>query len=126
MKIITITREEKESYNSPDIPIKPNQKYKASATFIGKKGQEYSAYFVVIIRDSNKKEILRRIRWLNDFSGNQKKYEIIFSSPQNSKVARLGYRINHKTPIQSDLTIISISSKFFNYQVSWILIQEQL
>ena len=92
-------------YNSSEIPIKPNQKYKTTASFIGVEGKKYSAYFVVIILDSNKKEILRRIRWLNDFSGKPKEYMIIFTAPQNSKVGQIGYRINYITPFKSDFKI---------------------
>ena len=105
LKIVNVSRDDIITQNSSPLPVRPEQKYKASGTFVGKKGKQYSAYFSVIIHDSNKKEILRRIRWLNDFSGYKKKYEIIFSAPHNSKVAILGYRINHETPIQSDLTI---------------------
>ena len=105
MKNVTITKDEICSFNSPSIKVKPNQKYKASATFIGKKEQKNSGYFDVFIKDNNKIEILRLRRWLNDFSGTPKIYTIIFTTPQNSENVYVVYRINKNTPIKSDFEI---------------------
>jgi len=82
--------------------VKPNQTYLAKAIIKGISGKSYSAYFGVILFNKNQKAIARRIRWLNDFSGNEHNYEIIFKTPNDCVGIKFIYRINNQTPIKSD------------------------
>jgi|GEM_PF-615512 len=100
-----ISKDESYLYNSEKMAIKPHQKYKATIELIGIKGKPYSAYFTAIILGSKNKEIIRHIRWINDFSRELKQYTIIFTAEAESKSAVLGYRINIETPLKSDIEL---------------------
>jgi len=83
------------------LQIKPNKKYIVTTKVIGFKGHLYSGYFGIILLDKNNMALARRIRWLNDFSGKEKKYEIVFKTPSECTSISLIYRINNETPIKS-------------------------
>lgn len=88
--------------NSSEFPVSPGKKYLANTNVTGIKGGKCSAYFSIIFLDAKGKEILRRIRWLNDFSGTPIKYFIIAKAPENAKSAVLAYRINTEIAIESE------------------------
>jgi len=105
MNLVSLTKNENFVKDSDELEIKPNQKYEIAVETICKKGWPYSAYFTVIILDQYGKEIIRFIRWFNDFSNIIKKNSLVFSTPTNSKTAIIGFRINVETPVKSDFEI---------------------
>jgi len=105
MNLVSLTKNESFVKDSDELEIKPNQKYEMAIETICKKGWPYSAYFTVIILDQYGKEIIRFIRWLNDFSSIIKKNSLVFSTPTHSKTAIIGFRINVETPVKSDFEI---------------------
>lgn len=100
--MISVVLKENESFDDSQSTIKviENKKYIIKTEVSGFYGKPYSAYFGVILYE-NEKQIGRRIKWLNDFSGNKKKYEIIFITPTKCNSLRFIYRINKETPLQS-------------------------
>lgn len=85
--------------NSEMLPTSNGMKYKAVTNVIGFKGEPFSAFFGIIEFDENNKEIGRKIRWLNDFSGKEKEVPIVFTAKTNHVM--IIYRINKETPITS-------------------------
>jgi len=88
------------SVNSDIHTIDTNKKYVISTQYIGKKGKKFCAYFGVIILDKSGKEIDRKVRWLNDFSGVKKEATIIFK-PHTNKIIII-YRMNIESPMKSN------------------------
>ncbi len=87
---------------SPKKRIIQGKKYEVVTKVVGKIGEEYSGYFGVVILDQNEREITRKIQWLNDFSGTKKQIKVIFAAPEDGVSARIIYRINNETPVNSD------------------------
>lgn len=81
------------------IKLIENKKYSVSTTIQGIKGKKGCGYFAVIFLDPDGIEIKRLLRWIDDFSGKGKKYEITFQGISNVVI---GYRINGETPINAD------------------------
>lgn len=101
-----LTDKEKSAPNSKrNFPVTPGQVYAAKCQAVGHKGQSYSAYFAVIFLDNNGREVMRRIRWLNDFSGRLINYEIIAAAPETASSCLIGYRINCERAVASDITL---------------------
>jgi len=87
--------------SSKPFKIESEKKYILSTKITGLKGKPYCAYFGVVLQN-NSKALGRRIKWINDFSGNEKSYSIVFKSPKECNSLRILYRVNIETPIQSD------------------------
>lgn len=104
-EFLKIKKDEFFSDNSARMTVRPNQKYSIITTITGKKGVPYCAYFFVILHDSQEREIVRRIRWITDFSGRPTEYKILFSALHGTENAIVGYRINSETPVKSDVEI---------------------
>jgi hypothetical protein len=98
---VEIKNNEKFVATSNEFAITSNKQYAIKTEVSGFKGKPYTGYFGVVILDNNKNEITRKIQWLNDFSGNQKTYEIVFTAPKNSDNARIIYRINEEVVLKS-------------------------
>jgi len=82
--------------NSIEKIVKKGKKYSVNTKVQGIKGQKYCAYFGIISLDQDNKETERKIQWLNDFSGDEKKVNIVFKAPTNKII--IIYRINAETP----------------------------
>jgi len=78
--------------------VKKGKKYSVNTKVQGIKGQKYCAYFGIISLDQDNKETERKIQWLNDFSGDEKKVNIIFKAPTDKII--IIYRINSETPLK--------------------------
>jgi len=85
--------------------VEQGKYYKTTFEFLGKKGQEYSAYVGIVLQDSENKEILRRVIWLNDFSGFKKMYTIICRAEPKTSNMTLIARANCDNTNNSDLQI---------------------
>ena len=81
LKEITLNSKTNSVINSKIISVVPNTKYLVSTEVTGKKGEPFCALFGVVILDGNEKEIDRKIRWLNDYSGEKKEISIVFTAP---------------------------------------------
>jgi hypothetical protein len=104
-KIIKVSKNEYFTHDSKKTPINSNEFHSVSAGVKGITGLPYSGYFGIILLNSNNIEIGRKIRWITDFNGNEKQYQIIFSPTKETKSIILGYRFNIETPVRSDLEI---------------------
>jgi len=91
--------------NTKKFPVEPNKKYIFRTTILARQGKRFSAFVSIILLNQNDKEITRCIRWINDFTGKEKKYTIVFTTRKETKNAIVGYRFNKETPVQSDLDI---------------------
>jgi len=102
--VLEVALDEEEEYvvSSADHPVTPNKKYAVFTKVTGISGKPYCACFGVILLDGNKKANGRRIQWLNDFSGKEQEYRVIFQVPAGSKSIRMIYRINKQTPASSN------------------------
>ena len=87
------------SKNSKEIDVSKGKTYEVSTQFIGKSGKPFSAYFGVIFLDEGGKEETRRIKWLNDFSGQKKSVKTVFKA-LTEKILLI-YRMNNETPLTS-------------------------
>ena len=85
--------------NSPALPIMGGRKYRTFVDAIGLEGIPCSAYFAAILLDKNGSEITRKIRWLNDLSGNVVRYPLVFRTPPNATNVILAYRINQEDAV---------------------------
>jgi len=98
---ISITSKEK-FVSSNKITVESNKKYLISIKARGIFGEQYCAYFGVAIFDENDNEICRKIQWLNNFSGKEQAYKLVFTSSKKVKYVKVLYRINEEVPIKSD------------------------
>ena len=105
MKQLRLNKEKQYCAKSHKFQVKPNQKYLASTKVVCKQGAPHSAYFAVMMLDSNDKEVARYIRWFRKFSGETQEYSIVCVAPDDSATAILGYRINIETPSQGDFAV---------------------
>ena len=99
--MITVNNHEGQTtlLNSEKLSTKIGKKYSVTTEFIGKKGYPYCGYFGVIYLDKKGKEVDRKIRWLNDFSGTKRKVSVITTATTENLV--IIYRINVETPVKS-------------------------
>ena len=81
--------------------LQPNHKYLATISYSGIQGNPYGGYFGVILFDKNYNEVDRKIQWLNDFSGESKKIQLVFTTNDQTNFGALIYRINDEVPINS-------------------------
>jgi len=105
---INLKSDQNYSGSAQIIKTSPNKKLKISVPIVGIEGKPYSAYFCVILFDKNNIGMGRRIRWLNDFSGEEKNYEIIFKTPSNCTSIKFVYRINNETPVKDSCHYIIV------------------
>ena len=98
---ISVTSKEK-FISSNKITVESNKKYLISIKSTGIFGEQYCAYFGVVMFDEKDNEISRRIQWLNDFSGEEQIYKLVFTISKNVKYIKVIYRINEEVPIKSD------------------------
>lgn len=77
--------------------VNKGKKYQISFEAAGIKGEPYCAYLAIYLLDQN--GATRRIRWLNDFSGTKKKFDLVFTT--TSPDLMITYGINHETPVHS-------------------------
>jgi len=94
MKLHQLELADKLIQNSKPFPIHKNKFYKTECDAVGMDGEEFCVYFGIIFRDKNGNEVLRRIKWINDFSGNSKIYKISCKSDSRAESCVLVYRIN--------------------------------
>lgn len=87
------------SINSKIFSVSKGKKYILATEYFGITGEPFSAYFGVIFLNDEGKEVDRKIRWLNDFSGKIIEEQIIFTAQSNEIFAV--YRINTETPCKS-------------------------
>jgi len=85
--------------NSDIIKVEQDKMYKVTTKVTGYESKPFSAYFGVIILNKNNKEAERKIKWLNDISGNEKTVSIIFNA--TTQKILFVYRINLETPVKS-------------------------
>jgi hypothetical protein len=87
--------------NSKPSEIKPGKKYSVKTKISALNGRMYSSYFAVFILDKLNQELSRKFCWIDDYTGNLKTYEIIFTAPPNSENIIIGYRSNAETLVRS-------------------------
>ena len=106
---ISLSDDQNYTGSSSKITVIANKKYIVSTEVTGFTGKPFSAYFGVILMDKNNNALGRRIKWLNDFSGNKKKYSIVFQALESSDYLLIIYRINSETKVKSSCryTILS-------------------
>jgi len=105
-KIIkSLSKDDFFTFDSKKIEIHSNKFYSVDTIVKGILGLPYSGYFAVIMLDSNDREIERKIKWIKDFSGKNKKYQIKFYPKSKTKSVILSYRFNIETPIRSALKV---------------------
>ena len=87
MDVLDLDIKKDESYDSisEKIDLLPEKVYSVQTTTTGHKGISYCSYFGVILFDKNNKEIIRRIKWLNDFSGERRTHSVVFKTPKNTE-----------------------------------------
>ena len=102
--MLDINLEPDKTYTSSSkiIDLVSGKKYYVSSFVQGFKGEPFCGYFGVIIFNKKNKEIDRKIQWLNDFSGDKKKIEIVFKASPDSDHLIICYRINEEVPIKSN------------------------
>ena len=91
--------------DSKQFEIQTNRFYSIDTLVKGISGLPYSGYFAAIMLDFKKREIGRRIKWITDFSGIEKTYQIKFQPKPETKYIILSYRFNIETPVRSELKI---------------------
>jgi hypothetical protein len=89
-----ISKNMKLELNSKKISVTHDCVYKWNLKVIGYKGTDKSSYVAMIFLDNNNTEIIRRYRYITDYSGLEKEYQIISAVPYNAKNIILCYRIN--------------------------------
>jgi len=87
--------------SSKEIKVEPEKKYLVITEVKGTKGESFSAYFGIVVLNEDGKEIARKIRWLNDFSGSNNKIELVVKIPPEGKKIIIIYRFNEETPLKS-------------------------
>jgi len=102
MSHVNVSKNQVLGINSIQFPVIPGKKYAVETTFLGIDGHPYSAYFTMIFLDKRGREILRRIRWLNNFSDEPLSYNIVSIVPEEAEHAVCAYRINTEGTLTSD------------------------
>src|SRR5581483_485097 len=101
MEDVVLAPGDKYGSRSKALAVTPGKKYAVETKIIGISGKPFSAFFGVVLLDEYEVPLGRRVQWLNDFSGKERNYEIIFKVPEKCKSVRLLYRINKETPATS-------------------------
>lgn len=101
MQDITCSQSKSYSGDSDNHPVLPNKKYAITTRVTGISGKKYSGYFGVILYNSSIQQIDRKIQWLNDFSGLEKQYSIVLTTPNDCTGVQFVYRLNTETPVKS-------------------------
>jgi len=96
---------EKIHVDSRTFDIESNKYYKVTALSSVTEGKKYSAYFAIIFLDGDGKEIVRRLRWINDFSGQIKEYKIVCKALKEAKKAVLSIRVNDEGVFPSKIKL---------------------
>jgi len=99
---IILEQDKVQTASSREIKVEPEKKYLITTEVKGIKGELYSAYFGIVIRNEDGKEIARKIRWLNDFSGSNNKIQLITKIPTEGNKIIIIYRFNEETPLKSE------------------------
>ena len=94
LKNFELESEEKLNQSSKNIKIHERKYYTTSCSVIGRFGKEFCGYFGLVFKNENDNEILRRIKWINDFSKNKKKYELTCRAEPKSKFVNIIFRLN--------------------------------
>jgi len=88
------------------LKIKPNQKYQIDSKIVAYSGHFSSGCVLAILMDENKTKVGRYARFITDFSGKPKTYTIIFTSPSEAKLLKVGIRVNVEYYARSDLEFL--------------------
>ncbi len=91
---VKVSKSKRLALNSTAFPVGGGRKYYVNIKVQGIEGEKYSAYLAVIMLDSKGKELDRRIRWLNDFSGELVSCSLVVQAPDAASSAVVAYRIN--------------------------------
>jgi len=112
---VKLTENESCTDSKPKLSVQGDKKYIISTKVSGYYGKPYSAYFGVVMFE-NEKHLDRRILWLNDFTGEKKNYEIVFTTLPNCNSIQCIYRINNETPLSAKCSyqILPINGSFQN------------
>ncbi|MDA8105306.1 MAG: sulfotransferase domain-containing protein [Nitrospiraceae bacterium] len=102
METIRISKKECYSVNSGEYKVVAGKKYRACIRAQGISGERYSAYLAIILLSAAGRELDRKIRWLNDFSGKLLDYSLTAKAPAGSAKAVIAYRINTEIAIESE------------------------
>ena len=102
---VNLKPDEKFLETSNDFKIKPYGKYRVTTKVTCFEGKQYSGYFGIVIFNNKNKEISRKIQWINDFSGKERKYSVIFMAPEGATNLRIIYRINDEVPLKSQFKL---------------------
>ena len=101
-----VTTSEKWSWASKPIPVKKGQFYQVKCPIKGIFGKKFSSYLALILFNRKGNEIVRRIRWIDDFSGIEKVYEIIARAEGDTTYALINYVINS---VECNITNVSLN-----------------
>lgn len=99
---VRISKEEHLALNSREFHVRAGGRYRTTIRAQGTVGKKCSAYLAIVMLDASGREIDRKIRWLNDFSGKTKIYSVTAEAPAGSAKAVVAYRINTEIAVESE------------------------
>ena len=88
------------------IKIKPNQKYQIYSMIVAYSGHFSSGCILATLFDKKNIEVGRYARFITDFSGTPKIYNIVFTAPPEAKILKVGLRFNVEYYTRSDLEFL--------------------
>jgi SAM-dependent methyltransferase len=90
----SLSNSDKVHINSKWLPIGFPSMVEWKVTLACRKGGKKSAYIVLLFLDEQEHEVNRRIKYVDDFSGNPKQYVLRAKTPLKTKYVIMGYRVN--------------------------------
>jgi len=96
------------------IQIKPNQKYQIDSKIVAYSGHFSSGCILATLFDKTNSEVGRYARFITDFSGKPKTYNIIFPTPAEATILKIGLRFNVEYYTRSDLEFLLPDENSFN------------
>jgi len=100
---------DKLQFTSEAFAVDPTNVYQLKAGVTGFNGSKGNAYIALIFLDSDNRELGRRVRWIDDFTGALKEYIIQARPPNGTRRAVAAYRINTELPPNRDPASVKLS-----------------
>jgi len=91
--------------DSKPFTVEEGRIYEAKCQVLGTIGQKFSSYFAIIFLDKDGNEIIRRIVWINDFSGKIKEYKVRCKAEKGTRRAVVAYRVNCEEVFPSEISM---------------------
>jgi SAM-dependent methyltransferase len=94
---------------SAAVPVQVDATCACAATIVGRRGAVGSGYLALIFLDADGQELGRRVRWIDDFSGEPKTYVVSARPFAGAMSVLAAYRVNTELPPEQSSAVITLA-----------------